>query len=591
MSEYLNKEKIDVDNKNEEKMNKNDIILHLQNMLDILKSITIEKIFNKSIDIAKYETQLLSNINIKSKKPYIMDFDDFEKDEFYIYVLSVFHNVLHNYHNVNLKDIILKNLIDLINIFNLIIQNNNNYYHDNDFRFYLYHVLNAFQPGVNKIEQNSHFFKYGIEILLKKYKILNFNEFYPEHEAEKIKLNYINFLRELLNKVKKEYINKTLTCPNEDYSKEFDDISKIVKELDKEKIKKDNNIFIANIKNCSHKILILIMNLYANNKYLYYVSILLYEIEDYIPSNINEFFYVNYIHLKNDIDNYINQINESTLNNIRKSQFYNENLIQKLIEYYIKFYKYNNIKNILNDENGENSVKNIFKEMIKDKTFREKVINLYKSEKMKKFIYLFVDKDERDKLLKYLDNFIILLEKDTFWDKIMFYPLSKYKKAYVANYVRIIINDNYITFKIFNLKEKYLLLKFILFELIIHELMYLLRRLTLSGVCSELSLTPPNEDDKKKEDLSGEIGERLIKFFFNVNKIQRIILDQAEFFDKLHLKTEEEIGKLEHIFEIESKKKEKEISYAKFCKNQNNREVIFETHDCRKFIYISKFEY
>ena len=41
------------------------------------------------------------------------------------------------------------------------------FYEDKDFKFYLYHVINAFQPGSNKIEKNSSFFKFGIGILLK----------------------------------------------------------------------------------------------------------------------------------------------------------------------------------------------------------------------------------------------------------------------------------------------------------------------------------------------------------------------------------------------------------------------------------------
>ena len=96
-----------------------------------------------------------------------MNFEDFDNDNFYIYIFNVFHNALYNYSTVNLKKIVLKNIIDLVNLLDIIMNNNSNFYEDKDFKFYLYHVINAFQPGSNKIEKNSSFFKFGIGILLK----------------------------------------------------------------------------------------------------------------------------------------------------------------------------------------------------------------------------------------------------------------------------------------------------------------------------------------------------------------------------------------------------------------------------------------
>ena len=581
MFEGLNKEKETIDKK--------EIISYVKNIINIIKSISIEKLCGKNgkeNNILKYKEQL--PFCIKPKKAYIMDYDSFDNDNFYIYIFSVFHNVLYDYDTINLKKIVLKNIIDLVNIFNIIINNNNNCIEDKDFKFYLYHIVSAFQSGVNKIENNSNFFKLGIGILSKKYNINNFNEFFPEKEESKIKKDFTDFLKDILKKINEEYSNMTIKGTDRDCSKELNEISIIKNELNKEIEYFNDNTYIAKIIHYIDKILSLKTHLTDNNYYKY-VFVLLIKLQLDIPKNIHEFFYINYIELKPDITHYINEINDAIFNQVKEYNFYGDDIIQKLLRYNIKFNKYYKIKKILDDENNPNSIKNIFQEIIKEKTFQQKVINFYKSKKIKNFISIYVDESENEKITNYLDNFVLLLENKKFWDKIFFYPLSKYKKAYVINFVRIIINDNYITFNTFNIREQYLLLRFILFGVLVHELMHLLRRLTYSGVCSELTLTPPNEADKKNNKLSGEIGERLITYFFKVNKIQRIILEQAEVFDKLTLDNEKEIEQLENIFDIESNKKESYTTYAKFCKNKKDREIVFEMSDCREFIYISKF--
>ena len=588
MSECFNKEKDSLDIS--EKITKKEIISYLKNILSIIKSISIEKICNKSWNVnnkCKYKEQL--SFFIKPKKPYIMDFEDYDNDKFFIFIFSVFHDALNNYDTVSLKDIVLKNIINLVNLFDIIINNNDNCYEDKDFKFYLYHLINAFQSGNNKIENNSNFFKFGIEILKRKYNICNFKEFFTEKEEHKIKIDFIELLKDILNKLNEKYTNMTINAPNKDYSKELSEISSIRNELINEVEYFKDNTFISYIFNFIDKICSLKTHLIDNNYYKYMLS-LLNRLQYSIPNNINEFFYINSIELKKDISHYINEVNEQIFIEIQEYKFYGEKIMKKLIEYNIKINKYNKMKIILNEENSPDSIKHIFQEIIKEKNFQQKVINFYKSNKIKTFISIYVDKDEKEKIKGYLDKFVSLLEDDKFWDKIYFYPLSKYKKAYVTNFVRIIINDNYITFNTSDLNEKYLLLRFILFELIVHELMHLLRRLTLGGVSSTLSLTPPNEGDKKNNKLSGEIGERLIKYFFKVNKIRRIILEQAQFFSKLTLESEEEINQLEKLFDIESNKKESNTTYAKFCKNKGDIEVLFEMSDCRDFIYISKFE-
>ena len=51
----------------------------------------------------------------------------------------------------------------------------------------------------------------------------------------------------------------------------------------------------------------------------------------------------------------------------------------------------------------------------------------------------------------------------------MFFTLPKYIKGFVSSYMRIVLNDNFIIFnKCNDKKDKYDMLGFLLFEVIIH---------------------------------------------------------------------------------------------------------------------------
>ena len=78
----------------------------------------------------------------------------------------------------------------------------------------------------------------------------------------------------------------------------------------------------------------------------------------------------------------------------------------------------------------------------------------------------------------------------------MLFPLSKNKMATVENYLRIVINTDYIKFKRSKLNHKKVILKLMLFELLIHELFHLLRRLNFQLKSSTEAITPQNSNDK-----------------------------------------------------------------------------------------------
>ena len=98
----------------------------------------------------------------------------------------------------------------------------------------------------------------------------------------------------------------------------------------------------------------------------------------------------------------------------------------------------------------------------------------------------------------------------------LFFSLPKYIRAFVTNYLRIIINPSFITLKVFKEKENNQILYFLLFELLVHENFHLLRRIIYCGKESILSLTQTNDKELKENQMTGEIVKRLISYFFKI---------------------------------------------------------------------------
>ena len=232
------------------------------------------------------------------------------------------------------------------------------------------------------------------------------------------------------------------------------------------------------------------------------------------------------------------------------------------LKYELIFDKYLKINEILNNENNE-SLSSNFKTIIKDKNYQQKVINFYDSESMRTFLRIKIDKDLIHKIEKDYIKFIKYIKSDLFWNSVMFYTLPKYTKAFVSNYMRIVINDNFIIISGYNNEErKDSILEFILFELIIHELLHILRRYYQENVESKNALTPPNSEETDKTK-SGEIGEELIKYYFGIPKINSITYQQVNEFKKLSFVKPEDFDELKKIIKMKPSSKE-DLTYAKF---------------------------
>ena len=174
--------------------------------------------------------------------------------------------------------------------------------------------------------------------------------------------------------------------------------------------------------------------------------------------------------------------------------------------------------------------------------------------------------------------------------------------ASVENYLRIVINTEYVKYKDIDDENKIIILDLLLFELLIHEIFHFLRRLIFIGEKAKDAITPPSSYDKntkanedksisqqyniEKDDIKnktineekqyGEIGQRLIHYIFNVDKIVYVSYAAGLAFKKLALKDEDEIKSLPSIISKEDK------AYAKFTSTKIYG-IVHKIHDCRDY--------
>ena len=83
------------------------------------------------------------------------------------------------------SSVIIKHLIDLCNVLEIILCNNKSNYNNKDVKYYLYHLISSFSDSKEKLENDNKYLRFGLEILIKNYKIKDFKEYFPEKEKEK----------------------------------------------------------------------------------------------------------------------------------------------------------------------------------------------------------------------------------------------------------------------------------------------------------------------------------------------------------------------------------------------------------------------
>ena len=190
--------------------------------------------------------------------------------------------------------------------------------------------------------------------------------------------------------------------------------------------------------------------------------------------------------------------------------------------------------------------------------------------------------NEKDTILFKLPYICELLTENKFWNNIMFFPLSKNKMAIVENYLRIVVNTDYIKFKKSKHHQQKTILRLMLFELLISEIFNLLKKLNFQSNSSIEAVNPKNSNDKNPEKSYDEIVESLIYYFFNVKKIVMITYEAAQAFETLFDENEQDFDKLKTILQKINEKGLNETAYAKFTQSENDG-IICEIDDCRDY--------
>ena len=547
-------------------------------VLKMIKQILLTKSEDNDSNINIFEFLKDFDLEIKAEEPYIMKESDFDNTNFYKYILKVAIYYLKQ-ENINaiinkLYPSIYKHLIDLIDIIQMILNEKKNY-EKNDVKYYIYHIINAFSDTdtENKLENDFKFLKCGIELLLKEYNINNYVEYFSEKDKTEIRKNFCLSLKNLLVNIQQYMLNNKY-LESENKSELLNKINELCRKA-RELSERETDIhYIENYKSILGELYDSLKN-EIDFKSIYKF---IYNFIDEIPENINDFYYS--IFCFHDIKKFEKKIGEmSFIDEFRKNYICDSNTNNSFLKYYIQFIKKKKMFNKL--ISGTNSNKKYFEELLKDEKFRKKIINFYKSQTVRDFINEKCDINEKDKLLEKLPYLLELMEKDDFWKQIMLFPIAKHKMASVENYLRIVINTEYV--KYYNTPDykKITILNLLLFELLIHEIFHFLRRLIFLGKKAKDAITPPssyNKDEKEnEEDCStfqqenkevkkslneekqhGEIGQRLIHYVFNMDKIAYISFAAGKIFETFTLKDEKEIKILKKIIYKE------DTSYARF---------------------------
>ena len=553
-------------------------------VLEIIKQILVKKSEDKENNINTQEFLEKIDLEIKAEEPYIMNESDFDDTKFYKYILKVSIYFLQQ-ENINaiinkLNPPIFKHLIDLCAIIQIILNEKRNY-EKNDVKYYIYHIINAFSDNDKKLENDFKFLKCGIELLLKNYNINDFVEYFSEREKAEIRRKFGFTMKQLLSNIQ-QYMIENKYIEDEIKLELYEKINNLcVKARDLFEKETDIN-YLENVKAFLEE---LYDTLKDDNTFIaIYIFIHIFKVE--IPEKINEFYYSLFFFCDENIaDKCYKILDESTcINNFMNNYICDSKTKNSFLIYYTQFKKRKRM--FLKLISGTNSNKKYFEELLDNKQFRDKIINFYSSQKIKDFIKEKCDDKEKEKLTEKLSYLLELMKKNDFWKKIMLFPMSKNKMASVENYLRIVINTEYVKYHNTPDSKKMPILNLLLFELLIHEIFHYLRRLIFLGKKAKDAITPPssyNKDSKDNEEEEevekdsqkehGEIGQRLINYIFNVEKIVNISYSAGKEFENYTFKNEKEIKLLKKILLKE------DTSYATFTFTEING-IVHKIYDC-----------
>ena len=570
---YIEENKIN-ENLINDSMTWEDIYNKIPKLLNLIKQIIRDKLekYDETISLEKYLKE--KTLGINGEEPYIMGENDFENVEFYEYILkcSMYflrqekENPIHTFSLV-----IIKHLIDLCNVLEIILLKTENYQKD-DVKYYLYHLISAFSNDKSKLESNYEFLRCGLELLLRNYEITDFKEYYSIKDKDKMRKDFYSLLINIVNEIYQYMkLNNKISCDK------FKIIEDIKTNMNKLKDNENENDFVNNIIKYTDDL----SDFFANKDNFYSISYLFHYLNRRFPKNINDFYYsVFCCELRKNVDECAEKFNSIYDCDLFKIKFISRKLIESYLIYFFKFRKYSyTLKNLFS---GSNSNKIYFQEILNEQYFRKKIIDFYSSNKIKKFIDECCDENEKKKkpILSKLPYLCELLKKNNFWNKIMFFPLSKENVSTMENYLRIVINTDYYKFKRTKENQKKDILELILFELLIKELFNFLIKLKLDGKNSNNEISQQNSNNNNFVKVNDEICEKLIYYFFNTNKIIMVTYEAAMAFKNLSFSNEKDLEKLKDILQKVNENGLSKTAYATFTDFGG---IIFAIDDCRGY--------
>ena len=552
-------------------------------LLKIIQQILEKKSENNEENISIQEFIKDLDLGIKADEPYIMQDSDFDDINFYKYILktSIYYLKQDNINSIinKLNPSVFKHLIDLCAIIQRILKEEKNY-EKRDVKYYIYHIVNAFSDIDNKLELDFKFLKCGVELLLKAYNINNYDEYFSKKAKVEIRRNFCHSLKNLLTSVQQYMIHKKY-LEDENKKETIDNIHKLI---DRTRNLSDYETDIKFLQNVN-SILNDLLNSLNNEDDFKCIYNFIFSFKGNIPKNLNDFYYsifcFDYI---NTHEKYKKKLEQFIITEQFRSDFSINCICDQVTkDSFLKYmYQFKKNKNMyFKLLSGTNSNKKYFEELLKDKKFRDKIINFYSSQSIKNFINERCNNKEKDKLIEKLPYLLDLMKKDDFWKQIMLFPMSKNKMASVENYLRIVINTEYVKYHEASEENKKAITNLLLFELLIHEIFHFFRRLIFLGKKAKEVIKSQNSYDKKnktenEKKQSGEIGKRLIRYVFNVDTIISISYKAGLIFQGLTLKDEKEIESLKTILSNE------DTSKATFSVTEIYG-ITHPIHDCRDY--------
>ena len=460
------------------------------------------KMNNIDAQISKIKSEILTFIGKNyTKQPFfILDPNCF--DDSIEYISTLMNNFYYYFSNIEIDGRLLNiyfYLFHLIYYILLIVMKkfNQDIFQNEIIKFYLYHIIHFFANDKKCPEFNFFFYEGAFKHLYKNFNVPFKYTFTLGKDFLKI-FNGFDVIS-IVSKYKNDKSNENTKITTElnfigEFSKIINEINKLlyIQFEDDEKIYSgenfDNALLLKLCENYKKKIENVIKFL---NKY----SIEIESLENYKNKVIS---------FIKDIQNYMLTLNHLTLMKLNYREFYfGDNLyeLEKYSEYIEKWKMYN--------EKSNQDYTKIFRRIINSENFK----TLYLIAMNSSYVTNFVNNQKlnvmyNEFMKKYADN----IEK-----YVLYVPLTKGIKAYVANYFRIAVNINSVDIiGTLDNKEKEEIFKSYLLIHFLHESIHFIFRLNKIGKEAKETLSPKN---KKLEEYYEEIGVDIILYIFGTEYI------------------------------------------------------------------------